>query len=88
VIAHVLHDYDDVFPEETPIGLPPLRGIEHQIDLMTGVALPKCPAYQTNLEETKEFQRQVKGLLDNGYVHESLSPCVIPVILVPKKDGS
>jgi hypothetical protein len=27
-------------------------------------------------------------LLDNGYVRESLSPCVVPVILVPKKNGT
>ena len=44
--------------------------------------------YRTNPEETKEIQRQVQELLDNGYVHESLSPCVIPVILVPKKNGT
>jgi hypothetical protein len=85
VIAHVLQDYNDVFPEETLVGLPPLRGIEHQIDLALGVALPNCPAYQTNSEETKEIQRQVQALLDKGHMHESLNPCVIPVILVPKK---
>jgi hypothetical protein len=27
-------------------------------------------------------------LLDNGYVRERLSPCVVPVILVPKKNGT
>jgi hypothetical protein len=27
-------------------------------------------------------------LLDNGYVRESLSPCVVPVVLVTKKNGT
>jgi hypothetical protein len=42
----------------------------------------------TNSEEMKEIQRQVQELLDNGYVRESLSPCAIPVILVPKGNGT
>jgi hypothetical protein len=45
VIAHVLQDYNDVFPDETPAGLPPMQGIENQIDLMPGVALPNHPTY-------------------------------------------
>jgi hypothetical protein len=87
VVAHVLQEYSDVFLEETPIGLPPLQGIEHQIDLILGAAPPNWPAYLTNPEETKEMQRQVQALLDKGYVRESLSPCAVPIILVPKKDG-
>jgi hypothetical protein len=50
--------------------------------------LPNRPPYRTNPEETKEIQRQVQALLDKGYVRESLSPCVVSVILVPKKDGT
>jgi hypothetical protein len=65
-----------------------LRGIEHQIDLIPGASLPNQAAYRTNSEETKEIQRQVQELLDNGYIRESLSPCVLPVILVPKKNGT
>jgi hypothetical protein len=71
-----------------PLGLPPLRGIEHQIDLITGVSSPNQAAYRTNPEETMEIQRQVQELLDNGYVCESISPCAIPVILVSKKNGT
>ncbi|WVZ70654.1 hypothetical protein U9M48_019299 [Paspalum notatum var. saurae] len=81
-------EYADVFPTEIPPGLPPIRGIEHQIDLIPGASLPNRAAYRTNPEKTKEIQRQVQDLLDRGYVRESLSPCAVPVILVPKKDGS
>jgi hypothetical protein len=88
VISHLLQNYKDVFPEETPAGLPPLRGIEHQFDLIPGAALPNRPPYRTNLEKTNEIQKQVQALLNKGYVRESLSPCVVPVILVPKKDGT
>jgi hypothetical protein len=56
--------------------------------LVPGASLPNHPAYRTNPEETKEIQRQVKEFLDKGYVSESLAPCVVPVLLVPKKDGS
>jgi hypothetical protein len=65
-----------------------MRGIEHQIDLIPGATLPNHAAYRTNPEETKEIQRQVQDLLDHGYVRESLSLCAIPILLVPKKDGT
>ncbi|PKI60623.1 hypothetical protein CRG98_018973, partial [Punica granatum] len=81
-------EYEDVFPEETPHGLPPIRGIEHQIDFVPDVTIPNRPAYRSNPEETKELQRQVSELLEKGYVKESMSPCAVLVILVPKKDGT
>jgi hypothetical protein len=39
-------------------------------------------------KKQKKNQLQIQELLDKGYVCESLSPCIILVILDPKKDGS
>ena len=51
----LLNQYKDVFPTDLPPGLPPVRGIEHQIDLVPGASLPNKPAYRTNPKETKEL---------------------------------
>ena len=77
---------DDVFPSDGPTRLPPFREIKHQIDFVPGASLPNRPAYRTNPEETKEIESQVQELLDKGWVQRSLSPCVVLVLFVPKKD--
>jgi hypothetical protein len=51
-----------------------------------GASIPNRPAYRSNPEETKELQRQVDELMMKGYNHESMSPCAVSVLLVPKKD--
>ncbi|XP_042415164.1 uncharacterized protein LOC122004323 [Zingiber officinale] len=81
-------DFKDVFSEDMPPGLPPKRGIEHQIDLILGASIPNRPAYRSSPEETKELQRQVEELMTKGHVRESMSPYPVPVLLVPKKDGT
>jgi hypothetical protein len=85
-IANILQEYYDVFPSEIPAGLPPIQEMEHQIDVILGASLPNRAPYLLNPEETRRIQQQVQELLDKGYVCEPLSPCVVPVILVPKKD--
>ncbi|XP_074313684.1 uncharacterized protein LOC141648874 [Silene latifolia] len=87
-LEQLLDEFSDVFPEDLPTGLPPIRGIEHQIDLIPGAPLPNKAAHRSNPEETRDLQRQIEELLERGYVRESLSPCAVPVLLVPKKDGS
>ena len=88
VLSHLLQEFADVFPDELPPRLPPLRGIEHRIDLIPGAPLPNKAPYRVNPNETKEIQWQVQHLMENGYVRESLSPCAVPVIQEPKKDGT
>ena len=56
-IEKLFEEFADVFPKEIPKGLPPIRGIEHQIDLMPGATLPNRPAYRSNSDEAKELHR-------------------------------
>jgi hypothetical protein len=37
-----------VFPNDVPSRLPPVRGIEHQIDFVPGATIPNRPSYRSN----------------------------------------
>ena len=84
-IKELFEEFKDVFPDELFEGLPPIRGIKHQIDLVTGASLPNRPTYKCKPEEAKEIQREVGELLEKGYVRESLSPCFVPILLYRRK---
>jgi hypothetical protein len=43
-ITNLLQEFKDIFLAEIPPGLPALRGIEHQIDLIPGASLPNRAA--------------------------------------------
>ena len=68
VVVSLLLEFDDVFPEDIPSGLPPLRGIEHQIDLVPRASILNRPAYRSNPKKMKELQRQADELMMKGYI--------------------
>jgi hypothetical protein len=73
--------------EKLPYSLPPIRSISHHINLILGASFPNKVAYRLKLQENEEVKRQVQDLMDKGLIRESLSPCVVPTMLKPKKDG-
>ena len=66
VLVSLLQDFDDVYLDATPSRLPPLRGIEHNINLVHKASIINRPSYIRNLEEIKEFQRLVNELQRQG----------------------
>jgi len=86
-LGPLVKEFEDVF-QDPPKGLPPLRGIEHQIDFIPEASLPNRLAFRTNPAKTKDIQPQMESLITKGWVQDSMSLCVMPMILVLKKDGS
>jgi hypothetical protein len=86
-IQELLGEFADIIVDELPRSLPPVRSVSHHIDLIPGARFPNKAAYRLTPQENEEVKRQVQDLLDKGLVRESLSPCVVPTVLSPKKDG-
>jgi hypothetical protein len=86
-VQELLEEFVDIVVDELPRSLPPMRSMSHHIDLIPRASLPNKAAYILTSQENEEVKRQVQKLLDKGLVRERLSPCVVPTILSPKKDG-
>ncbi|GJV98959.1 putative reverse transcriptase domain-containing protein [Tanacetum coccineum] len=83
----VVREFPEVFPEDLP-GLPPVRQVEFQIDLIPGAAPVARAPYRLAPSEMQELSNQLQELSDRGFIRPSTSPWGAPVLFVKKKDGS
>ncbi|KAJ0847007.1 putative nucleotidyltransferase, Ribonuclease H [Helianthus annuus] len=87
-IEKVLEEFKDVMPSELPKKLPPRREVDHEIELEPGSKPPAKAPYRMPPPELEELRKQLKELLDAGYIRPSKAPYGAPVLFQKKKDGS
>ena len=63
----VVQDYLDDFLEELP-GMPPDRDIEFSIELLPGTGPISKRPYQMPANDLEEIKKQIKELLEKGYI--------------------
>ncbi|GKE47051.1 putative reverse transcriptase domain-containing protein [Tanacetum coccineum] len=83
----VVREFTEIFPEDLP-GLPSVRQVEFQIDLIPGAAPVARAPYRLALLKMQELSNQLQELADRGFIGLSTSPWGAPILFVKKKDGS
>ncbi|RVW47393.1 Retrovirus-related Pol polyprotein from transposon 297 [Vitis vinifera] len=87
-IKGVLDEFKDVMPPKLPKRLPPRREEDHKIELEPGAKPPAMGPYRMAPPELEELRRQLKELLDAGFIQPSKAPYGAPVLFQKKHDGS
>ena len=75
----MLEEFWDIMPEEMPEGLPPIRDIQHYIDLVHGASLTNIPHCRMSPKKNAILQEQVEGLIWKGHLQEYASMCSIDI---------
>jgi hypothetical protein len=83
----VVCEFPEVFPDDLP-GMPPDREVEFVIDLLPGTAPFSKRPYRMSSAQLSELKKQIKELLEKGFIHPSSSPWGALVTFVENKDGT
>lgn len=86
-VANLLDGFQKIIFDNVPEGLPLMRKISHQMDLIHGPSFPNKTTHKLTPTKVKELNRQIQELLQKGLIQESLSPRAVPKVPAMKKNG-
>jgi len=88
MVPQEYHGYLDVFEEEEKTKLPPHRpGVDLDIKLEEGQALPVKKIYALSPDELEELWKYIKQNEERGWIRETYSDGGSSIMFVKKKDG-
>ncbi|GBG79764.1 hypothetical protein CBR_g30028 [Chara braunii] len=88
-VRDLIREYHDVFPSSfSYAGIPPMRDVEHSIQLVPDYRVHHQAPYRLSIPEATEFKRQLEELLGLGFIKPSNSPWGAPVLFARKADGT
>ena len=70
-VVELLKEFPDIVSDNVPDGLPPVRKISHQMDLILEASFPNKAAHKMKPTESEELNKQVNELLQRGLIRES-----------------
>ncbi|KAG6613497.1 Retroelement pol Polyprotein [Phytophthora cinnamomi] len=79
-------EFNDMFPEQLPDGLPPMREVNFEVTLKKGAQPSFRAPFSMSKMEQDAFEEFVKDKLKKGWIEESNSPWVSNIFAIPKKD--
>ena len=87
-IEAILKEFEDIFPKDLPLGLPPIhKGHEFKTDLKDNTPPVHRRFYKLSPLELEEARKQIEYMLEHGFIRPSESPYGAPVLFAPKKDN-